>query len=178
MTPEEATNMRLARDVASTSPCSVRVGAVLATVAGRIWFGYNAPPRPHPHATDDPKIGCDRWCQRRMKNLLGAPHAKSAEYTDCPTVHAETMVLALAGKQAMGGTLYVTGPPCMQCAKLIAFHHVERVLSWTTPTMSKERGLPQVVEYLDQCGITVVQLKPNSYGPAGTSTAEKNASEH
>lgn len=175
---DELTNLGLARNVATASPCSVRIGAALATTSGRTFLGYNAPPRLHPHASDDPKIGCDSWCQRRMKTLLGAPEAKDAGYTDCPTVHAEVMALALAGDLAVGGTLYVTGPPCMQCAKMIAFHRVGRLVCWTTPAMTKERSLPQVVEYLSECGVEVRPLvdskSPTTSSTIGPTTAKQN----
>jgi deoxycytidylate deaminase len=174
---DELTNLGLARNVATASPCSVKIGAILVPENGSPFLGYNTVPRLHPHAADDPKIGCDQWCQRRMKTLYEAPEEKCAGYTDCPTVHAEAMALARAGKDAVGGTLYVTGPPCMQCAKLIAFYRVRRLVCWTTPEMTKDRSLPKVVEYLSECGVEVRPLvdsrSPTTSSTTGPATARQ-----
>lgn len=142
--------------VADSSPCSVRIGAILLCVktTGRIYYGVNRPPGSHPQGIQigrDSATGCDAWCVRRRVPVA----QKCPGYTDCETVHAETWALQKAGGEATGGVLYVTSPPCNMCARSIAGAGVARVVFWATEALARERRMDLSVAYMMKCGIHV-----------------------
>ena len=46
----------------------------------------------------------------------------------CLCIHAEASAILQNSKECQGSTLYVTGEPCIQCAKLILSVGIERVV--------------------------------------------------
>jgi dCMP deaminase len=96
--------------------------AFLIDATGRVaGFGYNGSPPSQPHCADAP-------CPR-----LDSKVAHGSRYdTDagrCIAVHAEANALLYAEtSRRAGGTMYVNGPPCADCAKLMAASGVMRVV--------------------------------------------------
>lgn len=87
-----------------------RSGRVLAT-------GYNGVPSGLEHCQDG---GCPRAA-------AGVAHGSS--YGNCLAVHAEANALLHSDRSAReGGILYVNGPPCWECSKLIAGSGIETVV--------------------------------------------------
>lgn len=102
--------------LAALSPCSRRkFGAVLVDPSGRIIAsGYNGLPRSGRHGiVDGPLCGGPKCLRDGLA---------SGERTEVGCIHAEANVIANAAGQGActdGGTLFVGGEPCLNCAKLI-----------------------------------------------------------
>ena len=80
--------------------------------------GYNGGPAGLRHCVDG---GCQRFKE-------GTPSGSS--YDNCIAIHAEANALLHSDYTARmhGGTIYVNGPPCYSCAKLIANSGIKRVV--------------------------------------------------
>jgi dCMP deaminase len=66
---------------------------------------------------------CSTFCARRMTN------DDSADYSTCPSIHAEINALIHADhSQLIGGTAYVTSVPCINCAHALCNSGVTRIL--------------------------------------------------
>lgn len=101
----------LARTVAGRATCPrLSVGAVVVDRQHHILStGYNGAPRMHPHCTD---VGCD---------MVGGSCKR--------TVHAEDNAIhRVDGSERRGTTVYLTHPPCMSCAVLLAKNGVSEVV--------------------------------------------------
>lgn len=84
-----------------------------------IGTGYNGGPRGMLHCNDG-------GCPRAIANT--ATHGST--YDDCIAIHAEVNAIIHSDYVARreGCTLYVNGPPCWDCAKIIANSGVRRVV--------------------------------------------------
>lgn len=83
--------------------------AVLVDELGHIvGTGYNGGPRGMKHCVDG---GCPRLTNQ-------SPNGSS--YDDCIAIHAEANAFLHSDYSAKPVKLYVNGPPCFGCAKLIA----------------------------------------------------------
>lgn len=52
------------------------------------------------------------------------------DYTDCISLHAEANAIAFANRaDTEGATIYITGPPCDACSKLIKAAGISRVVT-------------------------------------------------
>ena len=98
--------MELAKLVASWSKDdSTKVGAVIVDEQRRIVStGYNGPPQGVK----------DEYADRTQKLRR--------------TLHAETNALAFAQRNVRGCTIYITHPPCAQCAAQIIQHGIRKVV--------------------------------------------------
>ena len=98
--------MELAKLVASWSKDdSTKVGAVIVDDSNRvISLGYNGPPQGVK----------DEYADRTQKLRR--------------TLHAETNALAFAQRNVRGCTIYITHPPCAQCAAQIIQHGIRKVV--------------------------------------------------
>jgi dCMP deaminase len=101
--------LALAFAVATRSTCLRKHhGAVIVKDGAILGTGYNGSAASLPHCTD---TGCNRE---------GA--APGTMYEACVSVHAELNALLQAarhGTAVAGATLYVTGQPCIMCARAI-----------------------------------------------------------
>jgi dCMP deaminase len=145
--------MQVATVVASRSRCSrARIGAVIVDKNQRISAtGYNGA------AANYPTEGlCTNWCERAQgKTDL------SSSYEGCPSIHAEANALLYVDRSAVeGGTIYVTGAPCMQCAKLISNSGLSRVVA-VVKDSDAHRNPEVVLDYLEKCGISIETIKDN-----------------
>lgn len=84
----------------------------------QIGSGWNGGPRGTVHCVDG---GCPR---------LAEGSASGTNYDNCIAIHAEANALLHSDYNARkdGGTIYVNGTPCAQCAKLVANSGLKRLV--------------------------------------------------
>ena len=147
----EAIWMEVADVVSQRSRCSrAHIGAVIVDSNQRVCAtGYNGP------AANLGVYGdCVNWCDR-AKGLTDL----SSAYDGCPSIHAEANALLYVDRTSVqGGTIYVTGAPCMQCAKLISNSGLATVVCRIRET-DKHRNPDAVLQYLRDCMISVTTIK-------------------
>lgn len=141
----------VAATISKRSRCDrAQIGAVIVNDDQRIIStGYNGAAAGYP--TDD---GCLNWCERAQgKTGLGSA------YDGCPSIHAEANALLYVDRSAIhGATIYVTAPPCMNCAKLISNSGVKTV--WCLIGEEDSHRNPEAVfDYLVKCGLLVMRRK-------------------
>ena len=123
------------------------MGAVIVSAEQRIVAtGYNGP------AAEWPEQGeCINWCPRARGE---APLDNM--YDACPAIHAEANALLYVDRsKSAGGTIYITAPPCMQCAKLISNSGLSKVVC-RLRAVDLHRKPHDVLDYLRRCGIEVI----------------------
>jgi dCMP deaminase len=139
--------MTVAETVAKRARCSrATIGAVIVDHNNRVCAtGYNGPASGYPE-----KGECINWCPRAKGS---APLDNL--YDECPSIHAEGNALLYVDRSSVeGGTIYVTAPPCMQCAKLISNSGLKRVVCISNEK-DAHRKPETVIAFLNKCGITV-----------------------
>ena len=139
--------MDVAETIARRSRCSrAQVGAVIVSSDQRISAtGYNGPAANFTEPGD-----CVNWCPRAQGNT-----PLDNTYDACPAIHAEANALLYVDRSRVeGGTIYVTGACCMQCAKLVSNSGISRVVM-KIRDIDLHRKPEVVVEYLEKCGIEV-----------------------
>lgn len=105
--------IEIAKIVAKRSPClSRQVGAVIVNNNRIISTGYNGPPAGHVH------------CSECLRKISGA------DLDTCPAIHAEMNALSFkyAIGAVVGGTIYCTDEPCINCTKLIIANGIIRIV--------------------------------------------------
>jgi dCMP deaminase len=121
--------LAIATTVSSRADCSRRQhGAVIVGPDHRpISFGYNGAPSGAP--------GCLEGACPRGRLTYEELQSLAGGYDDpespgfCISIHAEANAIVLAGRdRCASSTIYVTGPPCHGCAKLIAAAGIARVV--------------------------------------------------
>lgn len=139
--------LAVAQDVAERSLCERdRVGAVIVDHRNRpVAAGHNNPPRNFDHKN----LGCTAWCTRAIDG------GGDAEYSTCPSLHAEANALIVGDESArQGGTIYVTSHICFTCAKLVANSGLARVV--VAPHFPALHRAPQTgYVLLNRCGVEV-----------------------
>jgi dCMP deaminase len=102
--------IRLAQEVATWAKCpGEHVGAVVVTTDYRQFSpGYNGAPRGY----DDSLL--DGMSREQRNSLI---------------IHAEVNALINAPFDVTGCTLYVTKPPCLDCAKLLVQFRIARLVT-------------------------------------------------
>lgn len=147
----DETWMRVADTISGRSRCTrAQLGAVIVDVDNRIvTTGYNGPPADYPTLTEF----CDGFCKRCQ---LGPENPLS--YADCPAIHAEANALLHCGREErLGGTIYINGIPCIDCAKLLANSGLSRVV-----VLNDQREYRAPTQALDH--LRVCELKVDVYG--------------
>lgn len=125
------------------STCSKRQYlAVIVSPEGRIvGTGYNGSPPGMGHCNDG-------HCPR-----MQAGSAPGSSYDNCIAVHAEQNAIMWSDVNArQRGTLYVNGPPCMTCARLIAGSGVNRLVYIPDDSYT---GWPEVEAFLRKKGLDI-----------------------
>lgn len=134
----------IARQAATRSSCVMdQHGAVIVSNRHIRSTGYNGTPSGY--------ANCDEGA---------CPRGKSKDPTKpCRGLHAEAnAILYSAPAEREGATLYITAPPCMECAKLIANSGVREVVAQAAPSDE----LDKVRKFLLDCKVRVRVLKaPN-----------------
>ncbi len=107
--------------ISKRSSCIVKqFGAVITKNNRIISTGYNGTPSQFLNCNEG---GCER-CSLRMENKL-----KTGENLEkCLCIHAEANAILQNSRECENSTLYVTGEPCIQCAKLILAVKITRVV--------------------------------------------------
>ena len=122
-----------------------KYAAILVDEFGHIvGFGYNGGPRGAAHCEDG---GCPRFTEM-------SPSGSS--YDNCIAIHAEANAFLHSDYSSRPTKLYVNGPPCMTCAKMIAnstikdvyFVYDQDYIQW-----------PSVEEFLNTAGINTHKVK-------------------
>jgi len=149
----DKTWLAVAETIAKRSRCTrAQLGAVVVSSGQHICAtGYNGP------AADWPFQGwCVDWCERAQGT---APLDNL--YDQCPAIHAEANALLYTDRSSvLGGTIYVTSAPCMQCAKLISNSGLARVVCKVRPDDVHRR--PELVfKYLQTCNIELTIIEGN-----------------
>ena len=134
------------------STCSRRqYAAVVLSVDGRVvGMGYNGAPPRMTHCVDG---GCPR-------GLSAVEHGSSYDAPEgfCVAQHAEAGALLYSdAARRMGGTLVVNGPPCFECARLIASSGVSGVVHFVDDAYEWRA----VREFLLRAGVSVVSCEKN-----------------
>jgi dCMP deaminase len=125
--------MSLAHRVAAESYCKRKqVGAILALSSGILLPGFNGA-------------------------VSGLPNVCETDDGDTlhTTLHAESNVYSKAlraGVSTLGGTLYVTLSPCIECAKLTVQAGITRVV------YSERYRCDEGLTLLEECGVIVEQI--------------------
>lgn len=151
----DETWLEVSEVIALRSRCHrAKHAAVIVDATGRIVSsGYNGPPEGFLIAPGGEYGDCRDWCRRAKDAVAGRP--ASANYDNCPSVHAETNAIAHADRTAVvGGTLYVNGACCMTCTKLVANSGVSRVVMKIKASQSY-RDHEKTITFLMACGIDV-----------------------
>lgn len=138
--------------LARRSLCSrAQVGAVITDANHRVVStGYNNPPANFDHRDQS----CEHWCPRAQAETL------HREYDDCYALHAEANALMAADRSTwQGGTIYVLGDICFNCAKLIANSGLAMVIVKSDPGR-EYRKADESYRFLRSLGIGVEVLIP------------------
>lgn len=120
--------------------------AIITDTHGRIvGNGYNGSPPHMAHCVDG---ACPRWQEQS---------APGSNYDNCIAIHAEQNALIWSDRTARaGGTIYVNGPPCMTCARLITGSGLKRLVHITDDTYA---AWPEVREFIVGNGISVSAIE-------------------
>lgn len=132
------------------STCSKRkYAAVLIDDLGHIvGMGYNGGPKKMKHCQDG---GCPRLTEN-------SPNGSS--YDNCIAIHAEANAFLHSDYNAKPTKLYVNGPPCFSCAKLIANSTVKQVFYIYDDSY---KDWPHVKSFLNKCSVETIGLTYASF---------------
>jgi dCMP deaminase len=124
---------------------STKVGAYIADSRHRpVSKGFNGPPR---------GLHDGEWVSGDRAKKLAA------------TIHAETNAIIFADRQRLeGATLYVTHPPCPQCAALIAQAGIVRVVYRGGDAAFLSRWGTVGLDLLAEAGVTVIEAPQGENG--------------
>lgn len=153
----DQTWMAVAEVIAKRSRCDRRmIGAVIVTADNQVAAAsYNGPP-----AGMRVDGRCTDWCPRAQSVSTSAPPVNPTTYHDCPSIHAESNALLRADRTRInGGTIYITGSVCMDCAKLVANSGLARVVM-SVASQDAHRNPTDVIRYLRGCELTVKAINP------------------
>lgn len=117
----------------------------MAIVTGRdgrvCGTGYNGSPPHMAHCIDG---ACPRWQENSPPG---------SNYDNCIAIHAEQNALMWSDRTTReGGTIYVNGPPCMTCARLICGSGLKRVVYITDDTYA---SWPEVEKFIRGNGLDI-----------------------
>lgn len=109
-----------------------------------VGFGYNGSPPGMGHCEDG---ACPR---------LHSDSPSGSQYDNCIAQHAEAGALLWSDiSERQGGTLIVNGPPCMNCAKLIASSGISRVVCLVDKSY---KDFPSVKRFLQEAKIQLIEI--------------------
>jgi dCMP deaminase len=119
--------------------------AIILSSDGRIiGAGYNGSPPKIKHCQDG-------HCPRAIN-----PTEPGQDYSNCIAIHAESNALLFSDRtMRMGGTLYINGRPCYDCAKLIAGSGIARLVNLYNSYDSWKLSLP----LLNDAGVEVTEYQ-------------------
>jgi len=155
----DQTWMSVAVAMSQRSRCVNRqVGCVIVTPQNRpMAVGYNGPPANfdttptiHFGVPSIPKSNnCADWCER------GGSSDRGTSFSNCVSVHAEANALLFADRRDYeGGTIYVTNPPCWDCAKLVSNSGIKRVVIQISEKDAHYDN-ESSIKFIRSCGVQV-----------------------
>ncbi|MCA1840450.1 MAG: cytidine/deoxycytidylate deaminase family protein [Actinomycetota bacterium] len=138
--------LNLARQAATRSSCTQsKHGAVIVSKRHIQSTGYNGTPSGYGH--------CDQGaCPRGRKGDLTKP---------CWGLHAEANAILYAEPERReGATLYITSPPCLDCAKLIANSGLREVVA----AEGEQPDVDKVKKFLLDCKVRfrIIETEPTN----------------
>jgi len=113
-----------------------------------VGMGYNGGPSGFTHCVDG---GCSR---------LANNSPNGSAYDDCIAVHAEANAFLHSDYSVSPTKLYVNGPPCFSCAKLIANSTVKTIYYVSDLNYS---NWDSVQSFLHKAGINTIKVKDASF---------------
>ena len=136
----------IASSVARRADCTrARHGAVIVKDRRIVSTGYNGSPSGGASCLAGE-------CPRGLISKTDLP-PNSADYSNCHALHAEQNAIAYANRSdTIGATIYITGPPCDMCLKLIRAAGIERVTYGQNPTESVLTNPAKSVRASDDSG--------------------------
>ena len=146
----DAVWLEVCASIAKKSRCSrAQMGAVIVSKDQRIAStGYNGPAATFPCEGE-----CSSWCPRAQGT---APLDNF--YDACPAIHAEANALLYVDRTRIEkSTIYISSPPCMQCAKLVSNSGISRVVC-VIGSEDAHRNPGTSISYLRTCGIVVTTI--------------------
>ena len=125
------------------STCAKRkYSAILVDDLGHVvGMGYNGGASGLKHCEDG---GCPRYLENSPNGSI---------YDNCIAVHAEANALLHSDYSARPKKMYVNGPPCFSCAKLIANSTVETVYYISDTSYS---NCCEFREFLKKCSVKTI----------------------
>lgn len=111
----------IAKSVSARGDCKrAQHGALIVKDNRIVSTGYNGAPSGVP--------GCLAGnCPRAETNTK---EHYDPDYSDCISLHAEQNAIAYANRSdTVGATIYITGPPCDMCSKLIKAAGIIRIVN-------------------------------------------------
>jgi dCMP deaminase len=143
----DETWMNVAISISKRSKCvQAQYGAVIVTPRNRlVSVGYNGLPANLKQAHSQVSMAtCAHDCPR----ATGSPETRS----QCLSVHAECNALLFADRLMVeGGTLYVNGVSCFDCAKLIGNSGLIRVVALDDER--PYRDADSIRAFIERCGV-------------------------
>jgi dCMP deaminase len=132
------------------STCSKRqYAAVLVDNLGHIvGMGYNGGPKGMKHCVDG-------GCPRALEN---SPNGSN--YDNCIAIHAEANAFLHSDYNSNPTRLYVNGPPCFSCAKLIANSTVNKVFFIYDKAYT---NWDNVEKFLNDCNVETIGFDHASF---------------
>ena len=115
-----------------------------------VGMGYNGGPSAFSHCKDG---GCPR-------SQEGSP--SGSNYDNCIAIHAEQNAFLHSDYSSRPVKLYVNGPPCFTCAKMIANSTVKTVYYLHDPSY-EQFGF--ICDFLNNAGVDLVQVTEEDYIP-------------
>lgn len=147
-TPKDAKQLRWALEGAqifSTCGKAKYFAHIIGGDGRTLATGYNGGPRSIEHCETG---GCPR---------LGENSPSLSDPSNCISLHAEINALIHADHSLIqGGTIYITGPPCFECAKAIGNSGLARVVWFDDGTHDVDR----VEGFLNACGVDLIACSP------------------
>ncbi len=122
-----------------------KYAAILVDDLGHVvGMGYNGGASGLLHCEDG---GCPRYIENSPNGSI---------YDNCIAVHAEANALLHSDYSARPKKLYVNGPPCFSCAKLIANSTVETVYYVCDTAYANWH---EVKNFLEKCSVKTIEVK-------------------
>lgn len=151
--------MKLAVDIGQRSVCvRAQYGAVVVTDTNDlVATGYNGFPA-------GLEGTCDSDCPRAHLEVV------PRDYSNCYALHCEANCLLRADPfKIRGGTMYISGLSCWDCAKLVSNSGVRRavLLSEATTTHGRDiahRRASDSIDLMLRSGLQVVTMPPSALG--------------
>ena len=117
----DTTYLKMAREWGSLSKATRKqVGCLIVKDGAIISDGYNGTP-----------AGFDNRCEDYVDSAYPIPSRAYKLVTKPEVLHAESNAitkLAKSTQSSIGGTMYITVSPCLDCAKLIIQSQIKRVV--------------------------------------------------